>query len=251
MCNNRARAVCTLCRLSSQEADVRVIPVVRRDAATILHPPPVRPARRRLAQGLVPDALAPDDVVNPESGRIVHDPFRDRLPNRVIGPDHEIQGPSLSMLTRLCRIAPDILHLPGKLVEDLVPGRDDMRPTIGRWDDRVGTTGARGRSAAGSAQAALEVSRTRAQASLGSTRAGAGEFAGAARTASLGAAPHVVWVVGAEASHRGAATLRAVCGRDADTGFAVRSAGAIEGSLTNGGGEDQRGQDRMEMHGKS
>ena len=59
--------------------------MIRRHTASILHPPPVRPARRRLAPGSVPDALAPDDVVNPEAGRVIHDPFGDRLSDGIIG----------------------------------------------------------------------------------------------------------------------------------------------------------------------
>jgi hypothetical protein len=53
-----------------------MVPVVLGKIAPVLHGAPVGPAGDRVLGGR-PDLLAPDDVLEVEEARVVHDPFGD------------------------------------------------------------------------------------------------------------------------------------------------------------------------------
>lgn len=58
------------------EGNVDMVPVVLGDIAPVLHGAPAGPAGDRVLGGR-PDLLAPDDVLEVEGARVVHDPFGD------------------------------------------------------------------------------------------------------------------------------------------------------------------------------
>ena len=256
--------------------------VVSRDATSVLHLSPVGPAGRGLASGPVPDTLGPDNVVNPQASRVPHDPLSNGLSNGVVRlggdtislvlcatscmdphhadsegistartySDHQIQRQTLAVLTRLGGIAIHGVHGAWELIQDPISSRDDMRLAVvggNGWP----VAGGRGSATTAAAQAALEGGRAGAQPCLSGAAAGAFEAAVATgATAALGAASHIGRIVGAETRGGSASAARAVGGLDTDARRTVDSAGSIEGSLTDGSGEDQRGQDGMEVHGE-
>ena len=148
-------------------------------------------------------------------------------------PDHQIQCQPEAVVAGLVRIAVDRLHLSRELVQNRVPGTDDVRLTFIRRDRRV-----RGRAAG---QTALEGIRARAETGLG----GAGALVRPATVAAgaagcFGAALDVVRVVGAEAGVGFAAAARAGGGADAGAGGAVDAAAAVDGGV-GGRSEEEEG----------
>jgi len=105
--------------LSIQVADMDVVAVVLGAASSILHLAPLSP-RLRLLTLDVPDPLFPDHIHNFELLMVFHDPFGHCAALRRMRLDHEVQRPSLTVLTWLVCIAPDGMHKAWELLQDLL-----------------------------------------------------------------------------------------------------------------------------------
>lgn len=132
------------------------------DGATVFHVSPVLPASGLLAVAWVPDLLAPDDVHDIQVLMVLHDPFSEILALGVVGlvfrkldkrclllyskrntyANHEVQGQSLTVLTRLIGVAPDDMGDTWVLREDSLAGLDDVGLAVALWDIWVGGSGA-------------------------------------------------------------------------------------------------------------